>query len=97
LVLPVVLDAHPPAADTWVGCFFPEEWYEELRLLPRMTLQARGFMRYEDVFGDGHSEKFGWDMRISKLVAMNKPDVFKIHEFSQWHAVQEQDKRPDPN
>jgi hypothetical protein len=96
LVLPAVLDTSH-AADTWVGCIFPEEWYDELLLLPRMTLQVRGVMQYEDVFGDKHSEEFGWDMRISKLIATNKPDVFRIHEFSQWYGHQEQQQNPNPN
>jgi hypothetical protein len=97
MALPEVLDANPPAADSWVGCIFPEEWYDELLLLPRMTLEVRGFMQYKDVFGDEHCEQFGWDMRISKLTATHNPHVFRIHEFSQWYAAQDQNQQAKAN
>jgi hypothetical protein len=48
-------------------------------------LEVRGIVCYEDVFGDRHYTKFGYDMVIPKLVGKWEGTVAKIHPFSRWY------------
>jgi hypothetical protein len=85
LLLPTVLDPTPPPYESWVAVIFPEEWLDDLLLRPRLQLEVRGIVCYEDVFGDRHYTKFGYDMVIPKLVGKWEGTVAKIHPFSRWY------------
>jgi hypothetical protein len=93
LVLPTVLEPTPSPSESWVAVIFPEEWLDDLLLRPRIRIEVRGITQYDDVFGDHHFTKFGYDMRIPKLVGKWEGTIAKIHPFSRWC----QSKEPNSN
>jgi hypothetical protein len=87
LGIPAVILANSPPAETWAAFIFPEEWYDEILLRPRMAIEVRGIVEYEDMFGDQHSTKFSYEMRISKWgkVSPSGSALIRPHSpFSHW-------------
>ena len=87
LVVPTVLQSGASYSDTWVAFIFPEEWQDAILLRPQIAIEVRGEIRYQDVFGDNHSTKFGYDMRISKWGEVSREGSAPIRPyspFSQW-------------
>ena len=87
LVVPTVLQSGASYGDTWVAFIFPEEWQDAILLRPQIAIEVRGEIRYQDVFGDNHSTKFSYDMRISKWGEVSREGSAPIRPyspFSQW-------------
>lgn len=87
LVVPSVLKAGESYGDTWVAFIFREDWQDALLLRPRIAIEVRGEIRYEDVFGDEHFTRFSYDMGISKWGDVSPEGSAPIHPyspFSQW-------------
>jgi hypothetical protein len=88
LLVPTVLQSGASYGDTWVAFIFPEEWQNAILLRPQIAIEVRGEIRYQDVFGDNHSTKFSYDVRISKWGEVSREGSAPIRPyspFSQWH------------
>jgi len=90
LGLPTVIRPSPPVADTILQFFFPEEWFDQILMRPKIRIELKGIIRYEDVFGDEHFTRFEYEMRIAKWGKLSPDNTATIHPMSQWR------KRDDP-
>jgi hypothetical protein len=93
LDVPTVLLAGSPSTETWVGFIFPDEWDDEILMRPKIAIEVRGCIEYDDVFGDKHTTKFSYDMRVSRWGEVSKTGSAPIRPhspFSQWF------KTPNP-
>lgn len=84
LALPATLEGEKPSVETWVAFLFPEEWEDEILLRPRIAIELRGEVDYEDLFGDLHVTKFSYDMRFSKWGEVTPSGAANINPFSRW-------------
>ncbi len=90
LVTPSIIQAETSYGETWVAFIFPEEWRDTLLLRPRIAVEVRGEIRYDDVFGENHFTKFSYDMGISKWGDVSREGSAPIRPyspFSQWRQV----------
>jgi hypothetical protein len=85
--IPSVILANSPPIETWIGFIFPEEWEDEILLRPRIAIEVCGTIEYEDMFGDGHTTKFSYDMRIAKwgnVSPSGSAPIRPYSPFSRW-------------
>jgi hypothetical protein len=80
--IPSAILANAPPVETWLGFIFPEEWEEEILRRPLLAIEVRGIIEYEDVFGDQHSTKFSYDMRIGKWGNVSPDGSAPIRPYS---------------
>jgi hypothetical protein len=85
LMIPTVIRPSLRPVETELRFFFPEEWADTIALRPRMRIELRGIVEYEDVFGEEHFTKFEYIMRIVKWGKVDADNIATIHPFSQWH------------
>jgi hypothetical protein len=84
LAIADVLLANEPSTETWASLIFPEEWEDEILMRPRIAIELRGQVGYEDVFGEPHSTKFSYDMRFSKWGEVTPSGSANINPVSRW-------------
>jgi hypothetical protein len=77
-----VLRAGADPEGTWAAFIFPDEWEEVIAREPKIAIELRGIIDYEDVFGDPHSTKFSYDMRILRWGPLDSTGQAKIKPFS---------------
>jgi hypothetical protein len=93
LSIPSVILSSSAPVETWAAFIFPEEWGDEIGMRPRIAIEVRGIVEYEDMFGDKHFTKFSYDMRIHKWGEVSKSGSTTIRPyspFSRWF------KTPNP-
>jgi hypothetical protein len=82
----VILNGAPPS-EAWVSFIFPDEWWEDILLRPRIAIELRGIAEYEDVFEDAHFTKFSYTMRIPKFGEISpegRADIRPSSPYSIW-------------
>lgn len=82
--IPTVIRPSPPVAETILQFFFPGEWFDELLMRPKIRLELKGIIRYEDVFGEQHFTKFEYEMRIPKWGILRSDNSAAVHPMSHW-------------
>ena len=72
---------------SWVVCRFPKNWEDEvLYAKAKIRIEVRGQIRYEDVFGDSHTEEFFFRMNVYGLSQMPNRKV-KLKLMRNWHTL----------
>jgi hypothetical protein len=85
MVLHNVMRPNQPPVETYLFFFIPEEWSEDIGIVnPRITIAIRGFVRYEDIFGEPHVTPFRYKFVIPRILKWAGNDVAETHPFSHW-------------
>jgi len=77
-----VLRAGSDPEEAWAAFIFPDEWEEAIACGPKIAIELRGVIDYEDVFGDPHFTKFSYDMRVLRWGPLDSTGQAKIRPFS---------------
>ncbi|HEY2858738.1 MAG TPA: hypothetical protein VGJ21_10010 [Terracidiphilus sp.] len=82
LEIPNVLLPGAPSDKTWAAFVFPDEWYDEILMRPRILIEVAGIVEYEDIFGDSHHTNFSYRMSINAFGKISPEGSAPIRPFS---------------
>jgi hypothetical protein len=92
LMLPNVIRADAPPIDTYLPFIFLDEWLEEiLEWKFKLIIELRGVIAYEDVFGNEHRTKFGFDMKVDKTMSLSRGELWEVKSYYGWRRTHGED------
>lgn len=82
LDIPTVIPPNGGSVETWAAFIFPDEWYDQILLRPKIRIEVEGSVEYEDVFGCHHLTEFSYQMWIPSFGEISPAGSSPIRPYS---------------